>query len=113
MPRTSPCRRWPNPLRRPTARSLLRASEPPRRARPKEGKAMPTIPQIKTLPNLPALPGLDAKPFLASVGVGDIALERIRERVSTFPTRVTALPTRVTTEVPAAVAALPAQVQEQ
>ncbi len=51
---------------------------------------MPTLPTIKTLPNLPALPGLDAKPFLASVGAGDVAIERIRERVTTFPTRVSA-----------------------
>ena len=73
---------------------------------------MPTLPTIKTLPNFPALPGLDAKPFLASVGAGNLAIETVRERVSSLPARVSALPTRVTTEVPAAVAALPTQVQE-
>ena len=38
------------------------------------------------MPNVPNFPirGLDAKPFYASVGAGDAAIERLRARVSTL-----------------------------
>jgi hypothetical protein len=59
------------------------------------------------MPAKPTRPTVDVKPFYAYVGAGDAAIERIRERVATLPTRVTA---RVA-DLPDTVKTLPAQVK--
>jgi predicted peptidase len=68
------------------------------------------------MPTLPELPVLESKPFLASVGAGDLVVERLRARVNELPALAVTFPAQVrkqAEELPALAVTFPAQVRKQ
>src|SRR5579862_1387439 len=64
---------------------------------------------MPTVPTLP-IPNIDRKPFYASVGAGDAAIERLRARVTALPAQLRDVPAQLRT-VPAQLASLPVRAQ--